>query len=243
MTFSVLTTFRSRNNEFTRPPIYSIRTRFMDPKSALEEYFSPFRNNIIGHQQFFESPFGKKELIYADWTASGRAYRPIEECIQKEVLPFVANTHTETTVTGTLMSKAYEKAKVIVKQHVGANSNDALIFCGSGMTGAVNKLQRILGLRVPKRLMEYAKKGSLELDEELRPIVFVTHMEHYSNHISWLETIADVEIIKPGKNGNIDLDHFRSLLEQFKHRKNKIAAVTACSNVTGIEPLITRSQK
>ena len=125
----------------------------------MENYFARlFDQNIIGHQQTFESPFGKKEIIYADWTASGRAYQPIEECIQKEIMPFLANTHTETTITGTLMSKAYETAKVIVKEHVHANSDDALVFCGSGMTGAVNKLQRILGLRIPERIMDYVKK-------------------------------------------------------------------------------------
>src|SRR4249919_3585263 len=83
-------------------------------KSELENFFSAFRRNVIGRRQVFESPFGKKEIIYADWTASGRAYRPIEDCLQKEVMPFLANTHTETTITGTLMSKAYEAAKVIV---------------------------------------------------------------------------------------------------------------------------------
>ncbi|MDP4261399.1 MAG: aminotransferase class V-fold PLP-dependent enzyme [Bacteroidota bacterium] len=228
----------------------------MTQKSALEKYFSAFRSAIIGCQQTFESPFGKKEIIYADWTASGRAYRPIEECLQKEIMPFLGNTHTETTVTGTLMSKAYEKAKAIIKQHVHANSDDVLIFCGSGMTGAVNKLQRILGLRIPERIMDYMKKESprdmegsgdnvittnkilsesLPLDEVLKPIVFVTHMEHHSNQTSWLETIATVEIIKPGENGNIDLGYFRNLLEQYKHRKNKIAAITGCSNVTGIQ--------
>src|SRR5664280_715849 len=112
-------------------------------KSVLEKFFSTFRCNIIGHRQFFESPFGKKEIIYADWTASGRAYRPIEKCIQKEIMPFVANTHTETTITGNLMSKAYEAAKVIIKDHVHATGDDALVFCGSGTTGAVNKLQNI----------------------------------------------------------------------------------------------------
>ena len=71
--------------------------------------------------------------------------------------------------------------------------------------------------------------------KSLRPIVFVTHMEHHSNQVSWLETIATVEIIKPDENGNVDLEYFKSLLEQFKHRKNKIAAITACSNVTGIQ--------
>jgi len=207
----------------------------MIPESKLEKFFSKFRRNVIGHQQTFESPFGEKRIIYADWTASGRAYRPIEEYIQKKILPFLGNTHTDTTVTGTLMSKAYEEAKLIVKKHVHANSDYVLLFCGSGMTAAVNKLQRILGLRMPERMVDYMKAGSMQIDEVLRPIVFVTHMEHYSNHISWLETIADVEIIQPDEDGNVDMEHFRDLLEQFKHRKNKIAAITACSNVTGIE--------
>jgi selenocysteine lyase/cysteine desulfurase len=225
-------------------------------KSTLESFFSLFRKNIIGYHKVFESPFGKKQIIYAHWTASGRAYQPIEEYIQKEIMPFLANTHTETTITGTLMSKGYEEAKTVVKAHVHANSNDVLIFCGSGMTSAVNKLQRILGMRLPERITDYVKKKNckdeqepndnvatlnkksnkhLRIDEVLRPVVFVTQMEHHSNQLTWLETIATVEIIKCGEDGNVDLKHFRNLLEQFKHRKNKIAAVTACSNVTGIQ--------
>lgn len=206
----------------------------MTSKSALENYFSAFRGNIIGNGQTFDSPFGRKAVVYADWTASGRAYQPIEECLQKEIMPFWANTHTETTITGKLMTRAYEQAKAIIKEHVQASDDDVLIFCGSGMTGAVNKLQRILGLRMPERIMDYVS-GPLQIDEELRPVVFVTHMEHHSNQVTWLETIATVEIISADDNGNVDLVHFKSLLEQFKHRKNKIAAVTACSNVTGIQ--------
>jgi len=241
---NLLPEFESINDDDEMP--------FKYQKSGLEKFFSAFRKNIIGQKQIFESPFGKKEIVYADWTASGRAYHPIEEFIQKEIMPFLANTHTETTVTGTLMSKAYEKARAIVKEHVHANGDDVLVFCGSGMTGAVNKLQRILGLRMPERIMDYVKKQDkdlkdnvininkifnecLQLDEVLKPIVFVTHMEHHSNQVTWLETIATVEIIKSDEFGNVDLEYFRSLLEQFKHRKNKIAAVTGCSNVTGIQ--------
>jgi selenocysteine lyase/cysteine desulfurase len=211
---------------------------FINPKTNLEDFFSVFRKNTIGHQQVFESPFETKEIIYADWTASGRAYGPIEECIQKKIMPFLGNTHTETTITGTLMSGAYTEAKVIIKEHVRANSDDVLVFCGSGMTSAVNKLQRILGLRVPERVVDYLKKKDSEwlpIDEILRPVVFVTQMEHNSNHISWLETIARVEIIPCGEDGNVSLENFRSLLEQFRASKNKIAAITACSNVTGIQ--------
>src|SRR3984893_13127219 len=181
----------------------------MKKEISLEEYFSAFRKNIIGNQQCFESPFGKKQIIYADWTASGRAYRPIEEFILNQILPFMANTHTESTITGKKMTAAYEEAKSIVKEHVHANEDDVLIFCGSGMTSAVNKLQRILGLRIPERIMDYVKEERpqeveelkdnvnniinvcskhLQLDEVLRPIVFVTHMEHHSNQTTWLET-------------------------------------------------------
>jgi selenocysteine lyase/cysteine desulfurase len=204
--------------------------------NSLENYFETFRENTIGRHQTFCFPSGQKKIIYADWTASGRAYGPIENCLQNEVLPFFANTHTETTITGTLMTKAYEEAKTIVKEHVHASTDDVLVFCGSGMTSAVNKLQRLLGLRISERGMDYREDGkSLLIDEALRPVVFVTSMEHHSNHISWLETIATVEIIAQNEDGNVDLDHFESLLFEYKSRKNKIAAITACSNVTGIQ--------
>lgn len=224
--------------------------------TELEQYFAKFRENIIGTEKTFTSAYGEKKIVYADWTASGRCYTPIEECLQQSLMPYLANTHTETTVTGTLMTRAYEEAKAIVKKHVNAGKEDILIFTGSGMTGAVNKLQRILGLRIPERIMDYVQKDKLpnvedvkedavkiheifsnylQLDEALKPIVFVTHMEHHSNQTTWLETIATVEIIGSDSNGNVDLEHFKILLEKYKHRQNKIAAVTGCSNVTGIE--------
>ena len=100
----------------------------MAAKSYLEDYFAIYRENIIGHAASFDSPFGSKELVYADWTASGRAFRPIEDALQNEVMPYWANTHTGTTITGALMSKAYEQAKAIIKRHVHAGDDDVLIF-------------------------------------------------------------------------------------------------------------------
>jgi selenocysteine lyase/cysteine desulfurase len=222
----------------------------------LQQYFQPFRQNIIGIDCEIETPFGKKKMVYADWTASGRAYAPIEERIQKDILPLMANTHTETTASGTAMTRAYEQAKHVIKNHVKAGPDDVLIFSGSGMTGAVNKLQRLLGLRIPERIMDYVKDGRLpspdalqkskvrihdlfsqylDIDPVKKPVIFVSHMEHHSNQTSWLETIADVEIIPNDETGNINLEALEQLLLKYEDRQNKAAAITGCSNVTGIQ--------
>ena len=197
--------------------------------SELEIYFQQFRKNIVGIEQSFQSPYGKKEIIYTDWTASGRLYRPIEEKLLNQFGPFVANTHTETSITGSAMTMAYHKARNIIKNHVNANADDVLITDGTGMTGVVNKFQRILGLKVSENLKEFTNVPDL-----LKPIVFITHMEHHSNQTSWLETIADVEIIPCQESGLICFDSFDKILEQYKERPIKIASITACSNVTGI---------
>ncbi|WP_343744223.1 aminotransferase class V-fold PLP-dependent enzyme [Chitinophaga sp.] len=201
-------------------------------ESRLEDYFAVYRRHTIGLQQVFHSPYGEKRIVYADWTASGRAYGPIEDMLRQQVLPFVGNTHTHATIIGTYMSEAYEAAKHIIKTHVNATEEDILLFCGSGMTSAVNKLQRILGLRVPGRAADYLHCALRH--ETQRPVVFITHMEHHSNQVSWLETVATVEIIGHDTDGNVDLQHFSALLERYKDRPVKIAAVTAASNVTGI---------
>ncbi len=198
-------------------------------KSDLEGYFEKFRENIVGLHQTFQSPFGEKEIIYTDWTASGRMYRPIEEKIINTFGPFVANTHTETSTTGSVMTSAYHNARKIIKTHVNASDDDVLITSGSGMTGVINKLQRILGLKVAENLKEYT-----QVPQGLKPIVFISHMEHHSNQTSWLETIADVEIIPCQDNGLFCFKSFKKLLEKHKKRPIKIASITACSNVTGI---------
>ena len=196
----------------------------------LEEYFQQFRQHIVGVDQTFNSPYGVKNIIYADWTASGRLYRPIEEKLLHEVGPMVANTHTETSFTGSVMTMAYHKARKKIKQHVNASEDDILISVGTGMTGAVNKFQRILGLKVSENLKEHTN-----VPEALRPIVFVSHMEHHSNQTSWLETIAKVEVIPCDETGLICFESFQKLLDKYQENLIKIASITACSNVTGIK--------
>ncbi len=197
----------------------------------MEEYFKPFRDEIIGIDQTFESPQGERRIVYADWIASGRLYRPIERTLTERVGPFVGNTHTEITVTGAAMTAAYQQAHEVIKRHVHAGPDDVIITAGFGMTAVVNKFQRILGLRVCEPYQH-----QIRLAEDDRPVVFLTHMEHHSNQTSWLETIADVVVVEPDAAGLVDPNQLYPLLEQYQHRPLKVGSFTAASNVTGLQP-------
>ena len=187
----------------------------------LEDYFLEIRQNTIGYNHKFLTPYGYKRLYYFDYTASGRLYKPIEDKLITDFGPYVGNTHSEENATGTAMTEAYKYAKDYIKRHVNADKDDVIITTGFGMTDAVNKLQRILGLRSGRH------------DE--RPVVFVTHMEHHSNHISWIETDAEVVVIEPDEERLVDLERVEAMLQQYKDKRYKIGAFTACSNVSGVQ--------
>lgn len=196
---------------------------------SLESHFAPFRSNIIGIEQDFATPFGSQRILYADWMASGRLYGPIEKLISETIAPFIGNTHTETSVTGSTMTQAYHEALRLIKDHVHASPDDAIICYGAGMTAVVNKFQRILGLRVHEKYL-----AAVQVAPADRPVVFVTHMEHHSNQTSWLESLAEVRVIQADPAGRVDLTHLADLLHEYRDRRVKIASVTSCSNVTGL---------
>jgi selenocysteine lyase/cysteine desulfurase len=195
----------------------------------LEKYFEPFRNGTIGRNVTFTSPFGEKKVIYSDWTASGRLFEPIERNLIEKFGPYVGNTHTETSVTGSTMTIAFHQALKMIKDHVNADQDDVIIASGSGMTGVVSKFQRILGFKAHENHRDILMPKGND-----RPVVFITHMEHHSNHTTWLESLVDVVIIRPCKTDQCDIEHLKELLLEYKDRKVKIASVSACSNVTGI---------
>lgn len=195
----------------------------------MELHFEKYRKNTIGHHHTITTPYGEKNIVYADWIASGRLYLPIEKKIQETFGPWVANTHTETSETGTIMTKSYHMAHQIIKKHVKAGPDDILITGGNGMTGVVNKFQRILGLKSCGLL---SNKKCIQNDSD-RPIVFITHMEHHSNHTSWLETNADVVVLEPDEQLRVDPNELEKQLLKYKDRKFKIGSFTSCSNVTG----------
>ncbi len=195
--------------------------------------FERIRAGVIGDEQVFDGPFGPRRITYADYTASGRALDFIEDYLRVRVLPYYANTHTETSLTGKQTTHYREQARSRIRRSIGANADYAVIFCGAGATGAINRLIDILNIRIPANLD--AKYGlSKTIPARERPVVFIGPYEHHSNELTWRETIADVVNINEDADGRIDLQHLEQQLGIYKDRELLIGSFSAASNVTGI---------
>lgn len=200
--------------------------------------FSWLRDQTIGIDAPVQTPFGERLLVYADFTASGRMLACLEDYL-RELGALYGNSHTEDSLTGRATTLRLREAERRIKAHVNAGPHGRVIACGAGSTGAIHKLQEILGVALPPATRRFLASSLGDgFDERVRkrqPVVFVGPYEHHSNEVTWREGLATVLEVELDPGGGIDLGHLERLLrdERYQHRP-RIGSFSAASNVTGI---------
>ncbi|KAE8694121.1 hypothetical protein F3Y22_tig00110788pilonHSYRG00470 [Hibiscus syriacus] len=211
-----------RNLEMGVPQVNSVNKRL-----------SWLRSQIIGGDVEFDSPFGTRKLTYADHTASGRCLHYIENFIITNVLPFYGNSHSCDSYVGQRTTKMVHEARSYIKQCMGGGEDDAIMFCGSGTTAAIKRLQEVMGLTVPSIMRD--KVINCMGNEKSRWVVFVGPYEHHSNLLSWRQSLAEVVEIGLTQDELIDIQELKRQLELYRcTNRPLLGSFSACSNVTGI---------
>ncbi|NQZ31715.1 MAG: aminotransferase class V-fold PLP-dependent enzyme [Oceanospirillaceae bacterium] len=200
------------------------------------------RRSVIGEGVLFNTPFGDKPMVYADYTASGRSLSFIEEAINQQVLPYYANTHTETSFSGKQSTVFREQARAVIHQALNTGEKHKVIFTGSGATAAINKLIDMLNLRLPSELNEQYQFEA-QIEEQQKPVVFIGPYEHHSNELPWRESIATLVTIPLTEMGQIDAEFLKEKLQQYQSRPLLIGSFSAASNVTGLKTNVTEVSK
>ncbi|MEP4031736.1 aminotransferase class V-fold PLP-dependent enzyme [Roseibium polysiphoniae] len=183
---------------------------------------SRLRAGLIGEGAMIEGPFGAKPLIYADYVASGRALRQIEDFILTEVLPYYANSHTEASWCGSQMTRLRAAARSEIARLCGAQEGFATIFAGSGATAGLNRLVHLLGV------------SDAEHAGGRKPLVLIGPYEHHSNILPWRESGAEVIEIGEAAQGGPDLEELETVLRDKSAERLTIGSFSLMSNVTGI---------
>jgi len=208
--------------------------------------FGWLRSQVVGIDAPIDTPFGRRLLVYCDYTASGRCLLFIERYLLG-LQRLYANTHTEDDITGRSMTQLLHEAEAAIKRAVNAGPAGRIVACGTGATAAIHKLQEIVGVAIPPATRQalldaFAAFVGRERAEAFRtqqcahqPVVFVGPYEHHSNEVSWRNGLATVVEVRLAADGGVDLGHLEALLQEPEYRDRlRIGSFSAASNVTGM---------
>ena len=187
-----------------------------------QDTVNTLRAGLIGEGAQITTPHGQKRLVYADYTASGRALRQVEDWVMENVLPFYANSHTEASFCGAHTTGLREAPRQFIADALNCGDSCSVIFAGSGATAAVNRLVALSGL--PEAV----------LNNDVQPAVFTGPYEHHSNILPWRESGALVVEIDEAPEGGTDLNDLERALIKHADAPMLIGTFSAASNVTGI---------
>jgi selenocysteine lyase/cysteine desulfurase len=177
---------------------------------------------LIGADLMIPGRAGLQKLVYADYFASGRALRQIEEFMMEHVLPYYANSHTDSSFCGGYITRLRERSRKSIAANCGADLTDhAVIFAGPEATTGLNRLVHLFGIRQA-------------LAEGLTPHVLIGPYEHHSNVLPWRESGAVVTEIPEGESGGPDLEFLKRVLAELSGSGPIIGSFSVASNVTGI---------
>ena len=199
---------------------------FQDFASSLacatpDETIAHLRDGLIGEGATIETPYGRQKLVYADYTASGRALWQVERFVQENVLPYYANSHTEASFCGAQTTRLREAARAYIGAQVRAGEDCAVIFSGAGATAAINRAVALSGIS--------GMCGAAQ-----RPVVLIGPYEHHSNILPWRESGAEVIEIAEAPGGGPDMKELEDVLKAHADAPLVIGSFSAASNVTGI---------
>ncbi len=208
--------------------------------------FDFLRQQLVGVDCTFTAPFGERLMVYCDYTASGRCLLFVENYLESLQRNY-ANTHTEDDITGRSMTALLHEAEATIKSAVHAGPDGCIVSVGTGASGAIDKLQQILGVTCPPATHEllthsldsfFGAERRHEFETFLsqhQPVIFTGPYEHHSNEISWRQGLATVISTDLAADGGIDLNHLEQLLKLPEYQNRlRIGSFSAASNVTGI---------
>jgi len=195
-----------------------------------KDIFRPFFDKNSNTLDFIRyNTIGKSKKEYFDYTASGLAFRQIENRL-RDVLETYANTHSKESTNADITNSYYNEAIQSLYKSLDVCDKFSIIPTGCGATAAIKKFQEIMGLYIPPATK---KRYNISVPKENMPLVIVGPYEHHSNEVSYREAFCEIKRVTLKNDGLINLEELEDILKQNTHRE-LIGSFCIASNVTGI---------